>query len=104
MIDSYGWVTITLRALSAFVAFVLIIWQIKIMKPPVKNQWIKYIMLGLVFIMFLNYNQSLILNFFRQPDGNLSINARHFNQIATALVGLASISLVSLLYIRDLDK
>lgn len=104
MIDSYAWVAIVLRIISITIALTLIVHQIRLLKPPVLNQWIRYVMLGLLIFMFFNYGQALFLNFFRQGDGNLSVNARHFSQISTSLAGLASIILAALLYVKRLDK
>lgn len=104
MIDSYNWIAITLRVMSLLGVLFLMGWQIKLLKPPVRNQWIRYVMIGLMSVMAVNYAQSLVLNFYRQADGNLSLNARHFSLLFTALSGVVSVILVGILYLRNLDK
>lgn len=104
MIDAYTWTAIVLRILAAIGILCVIVWQIHLLKPPVRNQWIRYVMLGLETIMFSNYMQSLLINFWRQPDGNLTENARHFSLIYNALSGLSSVVLTIILYRKSLQK
>lgn len=104
MIDSYGWATIVIRILSALTILSVIYLQIRKLKPPVKNQWIQYVMLWLALVMLSNYLLTLVLNFYRQPDGNLTQTARHFSQVYNAVAGLSSSILVNVLYRKPLDK
>lgn len=104
MIDRYAQVAIVLRLLSAIGIVFLVGWQIKLLKPPIRNQWIRYVMIFLMLVMLGNYIQSLVLNFYRQADGNLSTTARHFGLIYTAVSGLVSVVLVGILYFKNLNK
>jgi len=100
MIDNYTKAAIAMRAITLVVLLVVGYKQVQLMRPVTTIQWVKVIMLLLVAFMLGNAILSLIVNFFRQTDGNLRPNVRHVSLIFNSGVGLASALALAVLYFK----
>lgn len=91
MIDNYAWVAIFIRSITLVIAFFVIrrIWYLT--KRRTRDQWIKYIFAFLIAVVTFNACFSLVINAFRESDGNLARDIRHMSLIFTSSSGLASI-------------
>lgn len=100
MIDNYTKTAIVLRAITTILLAVVLVKQLKLLRPVTKVQWVKVILITIVTIMLSNSVLALALNFFRQEDGNLSPNARHISLVWNAVSGVAAATGYAILYYR----
>lgn len=91
MIDGPAWYAIVFRSITLFVAVFVIrrIWYLT--KRRTRDQWIKYIFAFLISIVVLNAGFALVINFYRDSNGNLIKEIRQTSLILTSTSGLASI-------------
>lgn len=91
MIDNYAWAAIVLRVITLFVSVFVVSRIYQLTRKRTRDQWIKYVLAFLISVVIFNASFALVINAFRESDGNLAKNTRHLSLIFTSSSGLASI-------------
>lgn len=101
MIDNYAIFSILTRLVAEVIFVWLLLQQFTVLFNKDKVKYLQVILLFAIFMLALGNGFSLVLNFFRQDDGNLIESARHTGMI---LNGLATLGAAVALYLINKFK
>lgn len=90
MVDAYSWFAIGVRIIASLLFIGVLYQQYKELR--IKNEELFPLKIRLtvtVVLLFLANILALVLNFYRQEDGNLIITARHLGVVLNAVATLA---------------
>jgi multisubunit Na+/H+ antiporter MnhB subunit len=104
MIDNYAIFSIVIPTVALIPFIIVLKKQYREIKRDNKLQWLKRLLLALVIIILAGDLIAILLNFFREPDGNLSAVVRKFSLIYNAVAFLSMAVVLNLIYSKRSAK
>lgn len=101
MIDSYAIFSIILRIIAEVIFIMLSIQQARVLFQNGKTRYIQVVLLIALLMLAFGNGTTLLLNFFRQADGNLIPFAR---QAGSAIGGITTFGAALALYLINKFK
>ena len=98
MVDNYAKAAVFIRSIALIILITVAKQQHDQLSNKSKVQLIKWLLLALVVVMIFGNVLSILVNLFRQEDGNLLKNARHISTVWNALSVLAAGVLLRWIY------
>lgn len=90
MVDGYGWFSIIVRTIALIIFLDVLFRQYRELRRKDNGLLSLKIRLTITVVLLLSANiLSLVLNFYRQPDGNLLAHARQTGMVLNAIATLA---------------
>lgn len=101
MIDNYAWFSIVCRTIALVIYGVVMYFQLEQIRMSKKLLTLKWTLFSLTVVALLANLLSLAVNLFRQADGNLVADIRHFAMVVNAIFVLFNATCWLLIYLRD---